>query len=145
MGVAFAGLLILAVFVAGVLVMFRTALHGNVLISGATKSSGQLVGERARTVIGITSATSDGTCNLTVVVENTGATTISGTDFPLVDFIMEFSVATNPPRRMIHSSPGPPGFGEWVRFFDHRSIRAGQSQPWGEHDTKGEGIDDRRQ
>jgi len=112
MGIAFAGLLILAVFVAGVLVMFRTALHSNVLVSDATKSSGQLVGERARTVIGITSVTGDGTCNLTVVVENTGATTI--TDFSLVDFILEFSVGTNPPRRMIHSSSEPLGFGEWA-------------------------------
>jgi len=112
MGVALAGILILAVFVGGVLVMFRTTLYGNLLVSGATKSSAQLVGERARTVIGITSTTGDGACNLTVVVENTGATTI--TDFSLVDFIVEFSVGINPPRGMIYSSSEPPDFGEWV-------------------------------
>lgn len=112
MGIAVAGLLILAVFVGGVLVMFRTTLYGNVLVSGATKSSAQLVGERARTVIGITSTTGDGACNLTVVVENTGATTI--TNFSLVDFILGFSVGINPPRRMIHSSSVPPDFGEWA-------------------------------
>ena len=130
MGVALAGLLIMAVFMAGVLVMFRTTLYSNLLVSGATKSSGQLVGERARTVIGITSATGNGACDLTVVVANTGATTI--TDFSLVDFILVFTVGVNPSRRMIHISSGPPGFGEWAvtsitGSFEPGSLNPGES------------------
>ena len=115
---------------AGVLVMFRTTLYSNLLVSGATKSSGQLVGERARTVIGITSATGNGACDLTVVVANTGATTI--TDFSLVDFILVFTVGVNPSRRMIHISSGPPGFGEWAvtsitGSFEPGSLNPGES------------------
>lgn len=130
MGVVFGGLLILAVFVAGVTVMFRTTLYGNLLLSGATKSSGQLVGDRARTVIGITSTAGDGACNLTVVVENTGATTI--TDYSMVDFILEFSVGINLPRRITHSSSEPPDFGEWAvtsitGTFEPGSLNPGES------------------
>ena len=101
-------------------------------MSGATRSSGHLVGERVRTVIGITSVTGDGTCNLTVEVENTGATSITNTDFELVDFIVEFSVGTNLPRQMIHSSSGPLNFDEWTVTsitgpFEPGSLNPGES------------------
>jgi hypothetical protein len=110
--------------------MFRTALYSNELMSSATKSSGQLVGDQARTVVGITSITSDGTCNLTVAVENTGATTI--TEFPMVDFILEFSLEINPPRRLIHSFSEPPALGEWAvasitGAFEPGSLNPGES------------------
>ena len=117
----------MAVFVAGVLVMFRTNLQGNALVSGATKSSGQLVGDRARTVIGIVSVIGDGTCNLTVEVENTGATTV--TDFSLMDFIVEFTAGIDPPRRLIHSSTLPPAFDEWAVASITGSFEPGSFNP----------------
>ena len=83
MGAAIAGLLIMAVFFTGVLMMFRTTLFGNVIISNSMKEANQLSGEQARTDIRLTGAsitTGDGYCKLTVTGDNKGAISISDYD-----------------------------------------------------------------
>jgi len=90
----------------------HSTLSGKVLLSDAASASSRVVGERIRTAIGITSATGDGDCNLTVEVENTGATSI--TDFAHMDVIAQFPGDNNAPRQMIYTQEVVPGMDEWV-------------------------------
>ena len=112
MGVAAAGLLVIAVFLAGAFMTYRTTLSGKMLVNEAASASSQMVGERTRTAIDITSATGDGACNLTVDVDNTGATSII--EFAQMDLIAQFPSANNAPQSMIFTEAVLPGLDEWA-------------------------------
>ena len=68
MSATIAGLLILAVFLAGVLMMFRSTLFGNVSTGSALREAAQFEGEQSRTEIKLTAgsvSTAGGNCILT--------------------------------------------------------------------------------
>ena len=106
-----AGLLILAVFLTSSLMSHRTSLFGNLQVSDAAKASSRLLGEKARTVIGVTSTAVDGACGLTLEVENTGATAIR--HFPGMDVIVQFPTGNNQALEMVYSAAAP-NLGEWT-------------------------------
>ena len=89
MGASIAGLLILAVFLTGALMLTRSTLFSNVVTSNAIKEAAQLAGERARTEIGITSSSTTTvfrcSTKLQITVDNTGSVTIS--DFDKMDIV----------------------------------------------------------
>lgn len=111
MGASLAGLLILAVFLASSLMSLRTSLLGHLQVSNAAKVSSKVLGEKARTVIGITSTTVDGACGLTVDLENTGATAIR--EFPGMDVILQFPTGNNPASAMVYATAAPI-LGQWT-------------------------------
>ena len=106
-----AGLLILAVFLASSLMSLRTSLFGNLQVSDAAKASSHSLGEQVRTVIGVTSTAVDGTCGLTVDVENTGASSIRY--LPGMDVIVQFPTGLNQALGLEYSSSAP-NLGEWT-------------------------------
>ncbi len=110
MGAALAGLLILAVFITGTLTMSRTNLFGNVLVTETTKEAIRLSGERARTVIDVTSTAVTGPCTVTLTVDNAGSTSIS--DLSQMDVIAQFPAGNNVPQRLTHALSGAV-VGEW--------------------------------
>ena len=115
MGAAIAGLLIMAVFFTGVLMMFRTTLFGNVIISNSMKEANQLSGEQARTDIRLTGAsitTGDGYCKLTVTGDNKGAISIS--DYDRMDIILQFDQASNAPQALSYNSGNTASTGDWT-------------------------------
>ena len=113
MGASISGLLILAVFFTAILVMFRTTLLSDVLISDANKEATNLSGERARTAFDITTTTGDGSCTLTVTGDNTGTTSIA--DFSFMDVIVQYSSGTNSPERLTFTTASAPAStGEWA-------------------------------
>ena len=97
---------------AGAFMTYRTTLSGKVLVSNSASVSSEMVGERTRTAIDITSATGDGACNLTVEVDNTGATSII--EFAQIDLIAQFPSANNAPQSMIFTEAVLPGLDEWA-------------------------------
>ena len=102
----------MAVFLAGAFMTYRTTLSGKVLVTSSASASSRMVGERTRTAIDITSAAGSGACNLTVEVDNTGATSI--TEFAQIDFIAQFYSANNAPRGMMFTEAVLPGLDEWA-------------------------------
>ena len=119
MGPAIAGLLILGILFTGALMLFRTTLFGDVLISNAMKDASQLSAERARTIISINDTTGD-TATLTVEVMNAGSTTIhplrlSLVDYSIMDIIVQFPGLDTTPRRLAYTESSPPGSGEWTK------------------------------
>ena len=106
-----AGLLMLALFLSGSLITFRSTLFGDVAISGATTEASNALGDRARTVITIDSIVGDGQCGITALVTNSGATRIL--DLELMDVIVQFSVGNNAAQRLDYAAPGPPALGQW--------------------------------
>ena len=112
MGAAVAGLLLLGVFFTGQAMMSRSTIHGNLLLAIATKEAIRLSGERSRTVIAITGATTDGGCNLTVDVDNTGAVAIR--DIPIMDIVVQYPGGSTTPQRLAYTSSGPLALGEWT-------------------------------
>ncbi len=111
MGSTIAGLLILTLFFTGVLLVSRTTLSGNEQVSAATRDAVQLVGDRARTTIAVTNTSSSGTCNLSIDVDNTGATSVS--DLNRMDVIVQFPTGNNAAQRLDYVDPGPTTVGEW--------------------------------
>lgn len=111
MGSTIAGLMILTLFFASVLLISRTTLSGNAQVSEAARDAVQLVGERARTTIAVASTSSSGTCNLRVVVDNTGATSVS--DLTRMDVIVQFPSGNNAAQRLGYVT-GPVTVGDWV-------------------------------
>ena len=112
MAATIAGALILAVFFTGTLMMSRSILFGNLVISNSSKESIRLSGERARTEIGITSTTPGSLCELTVDVGNTGATSV--VDPSMMDVIVQFASGNNLPQRLTYNPSGVPNIGEWA-------------------------------
>ena len=114
MAASIAGLLILSVIFTGMITTFRSNLFGNVLVGNATKEAAQLLGERNRTEISINSITTgDGGCDLTVVLKDTGSTSMS--DFSHMDVIVQFTEGMNAARRLTYTGDsGSPGQGEWA-------------------------------
>lgn len=106
-----AGLLILAVFLASSLMSLRTSLFGNLQMSDAAKASSRLLGERIRTVIGVTSTNVDGACGLTIEIENTGATAVHS--FPEMDVIFQYPLGINQAAAMVYTSSAPI-LGQWT-------------------------------
>lgn len=111
MGSTIAGLLILVLFFTGVLLVSRTTQSGNAQVSRATRDAVELVGARARTTIAVASTSSSGTCNLSISVDNTGATSVS--DFTRMDVILQFPTGNNAAQRLDYVS-GPATVGEWA-------------------------------
>ena len=100
MGAAVAGLLLLGVFFTGQAMMSRSTIHGNLLVALATKEAIRLSGERSRTIIAINDTNTDGFCNLTVDVDNTGAVAIK--DIPIMDVVVQFPGGTSAPARLVY-------------------------------------------
>ena len=112
MGAAVAGLLILGVFFTGQAMMSRATIHGNLLVAIATKEAVRFSGERSRTVIAINGTNTDGFCNLTVDVDNTGAVAIK--DIPIMDVVVQFPGGSTAPQRLVYVVSGPLATGEWT-------------------------------
>ena len=103
----------MAVFFTGALMMFRTSLFGDVLVSNAVNEAVDLSGDRARTAIEIPSSESDGTCNLTITIANTGTTAISG--FSQMDIIVQFVTGSNAPENLTFvEGSSPTDEGQWT-------------------------------
>jgi len=92
--------------------MSRSTIHGNMLMALATKEAIRLSGERSRTAIAITGATTDGVCNLTVDVDNTGAVAIK--DIPIMDVVVQYPGGTSAPQNLVYVDAGPLSVGEWT-------------------------------
>ena len=112
MGAAVAGLLILGVFFTGQAMMSRSTLYGNLLLASANKEAVRLSGERARTVIAINGTSTDGFCNLTVDVDNTGAVSIR--DPSLMDVVVQFAGGSTAAQRLVYVGSSPLALGEWT-------------------------------
>ena len=54
MGISLAALLVMSVFFTGVLMMYRTTLFGNVVVSNAVDTSAEMAIGKSKTYIGIT-------------------------------------------------------------------------------------------
>ncbi len=119
MGAAVAGLLILVVFFTGQAMMSRATIHGNLLVAIATKEAVRFSGERSRTVIAINGTNTDGFCNLTVDVDNTGAVAIK--DIPIMDVVVQFPGGSTAPQRLVYVGSGPLATGEWTTNFLYRA------------------------
>ena len=117
MSATIAGLLILAVFLAGVLMMFRSTLFGNVSTGSALREAAQIEGERSRTEIDLTDgsvSTAGGVCILIVTGDNDGVTAIS--DFDEMDVIVQMVEGNNPPQRLTYNSgDSPTSAGDWAK------------------------------
>lgn len=129
MGIALAGLLIIGVLFSGALIIFRSDLLGNLLVTDAIKETSQLTGEQVRTRIDLTAVsidTGDGNCNLTVTGDNTGSTSIA--DLDQMDAIVQFTTGDNLPQSLTYVTGDTPsatdGTGDWAK----RSI-SGQFEP----------------
>ena len=98
MGISLAALLVMSVFFTGVLMMYRTTLFGNVVISNAVDASAELAMEKSKTYIGINDVGASPTeaCKIQVAVENRG--TISIHDFNSMDVIIHYQGPTAPVR-----------------------------------------------
>ena len=112
MGAAVAGLLLLGVFFTGQAMMARSTIHGNLLVAMATKEAVRFSGERSRTVIAINATNTDGLCNLTVDVDNTGAVAIK--DLPIMDVVVQYPGGSNTPQRLVYVDSAPLALGEWT-------------------------------
>lgn len=116
MGAAISGLLIMAVFFSSALMMFRTTLFGEVLISNAMKEITRLSGEQARTNITILSASVEGGCTLKVAVKNLGSTSVE--EFRQMDVIVQFQGTENTPQGLGYVAAGPVAPGKWAKSLD---------------------------
>ena len=112
MGAAVAGLLLLGVFFTGHAMMSRSTLYGNLLVATATKEAVRLSGERARSLIVIDGTNTDGLCNLTVDVDNTGAVSIR--DPSLMDVVVQFAGGSTAAQRLVYVGSEPLALGEWT-------------------------------
>ena len=112
MAATVAGLLILAIFFTSQMMMFRANTYASLLTTGTNKQAVHLSGEQARTMIEVQSATTDGLCNLTVDLANTGAVAV--VDPSRMDVIAQFPGGANLPRRLSYAGSGPPGLDEWA-------------------------------
>jgi len=118
MGASIAGLLVMAVFFTGLMMLSRTILAGEVVVSRAMTDAAWYSSKRINTELRITDAklTPGSECNLTISVENTGTTSI--VDFRHMDVIVQFSGGNNISRRLVYNSSGSPSIsGEWARAF----------------------------
>jgi len=138
MGIALAGLLIIGVLFSGALIIFRSELLGNLLVTDALKEASELTGEQVRTRIDLTDFeidTGDGKCILTVTGDNTGATSIAdlGKMDVIVQFTTKFTTGDNPPQRLTYVTGDKPSTtGDWAK----RSI-SGEFEPgiWNPDET----------
>jgi archaellum component FlaF (FlaF/FlaG flagellin family) len=98
MGISLAALLVMSVFFTGVLMMYRTTLFGNVIVSNAMDTSVELATKKGRTYIGISDVAASPTeaCKIQVSVGNRGAIAIH--DFNSMDVIIHYQGATPPVR-----------------------------------------------
>ena len=113
MGATIAGLLIMAVFFTGALMLFRTTLFGNVIVDNAMKESTQIEGARARTTISIISTTADNvTGTLKVEVKNTGSTSVP--NLSTGDVIVQFPGGNNNPQRLTYTESSLLSPGQWT-------------------------------
>tara|TARA_B100000749_G_C18423839_1_gene464693 strand:- start:1219 stop:1746 length:528 start_codon:yes stop_codon:yes gene_type:complete len=98
MGISLAALLVMSVFFTGVLMMYRTTLFGNVVVSNAVDASVEQALEKSKTYIGIddVSASPSDACVIQVTVGNRGAIAIH--DFDSMDVIVHYQGATAPVR-----------------------------------------------
>jgi len=118
MGPSIAGLLVMAVFFSGLMILFRATLLGEMVVSRAMTDSAQYSLRRSNTDLRITNANMvlGNECNVAVVVENRGKTSI--VDFPHMDVIVQFSGGNNISQRLTYNSSGSPSSsGEWARSF----------------------------
>ena len=107
-----AGLLIFALFRTTSVISLRATLFGDVEISGATRESITVMGEKSRTEIAIDSAVGDTFCSFTLVVTNPGATRVSNID--QMDVIVQFGAGNNIAQRLVYVPSGSPSVGQWT-------------------------------
>ena len=118
MGPSIAGLLVMAVFFTGLMMMSRTILAGEVVVSRAMTDAAWYSSKRVNTDLRITNVnlTPGSECNLTIAVENRGTTSI--VDFRHMDVIVQFFGGNNISQRLVYNSSGSPSIsGEWGRSF----------------------------
>jgi len=98
MGISLAALLVMSVFFTGVLMMYRTTLFGNVVVSNAVDASVEQALKKSKTYIVIddVAANSIEVCKIQVGVQNRGA--IATHDFDSMDVIVHYQGATAPVR-----------------------------------------------
>ena len=117
MAASVAGIMVLAVFLVGGLMVLRTSIFGDVPLGNAVKEAVDLEGERARTVIDLGSPsidTGDGTCTLTVTGDNDGSISIG--DFSLMDVIVQTLEGNNAPVQLNYTTGDTPtSTGDWAK------------------------------
>lgn len=120
MGISLAALLVMSVFFTGVLMMYRTTLFGNVVVSNAVDTSAEMAIGKSKTYIGITDVRASPTerCKIQVDVENRGARPIY--DFNSMDVIIHYQGSTPPVRLQYASVPDPNALtaGRWTVGID---------------------------
>ena len=109
-----AGVLVLAVFITGVVVLFGTTLAGVTEIGDTIKQTTRQEGMRARSMASITSATGDdGNDTLRISVQNAGALPIA--DFAAMDIVVQYPGTTRAPKRLTYTQTNPPPVGQWTK------------------------------
>ncbi len=127
MAATLAGLLILGVFFTTEMIMFRSNMYGNLVTAESTQHATRVSGERARTIIEIAAAVTDGFCNLTIDLDNDGA--VSLVDPSHMDVIVQFPGGSNSPQRLIYVGSGPPSLGEWASISISGAFNPGIFDP----------------
>ena len=131
MGASLAGLLIITVLFTTALIIFRTNLFTNAQIGDSIKEISDVTGERARTVIKISTTTGDqsGGCDTArIQVENTGATSIS--NFSDMDVIVQFTSGDNQVQKLNYVTGNTPSTtGDWARSLSPQDFAAGIFNP----------------
>lgn len=118
MGPSIAGLLVMAVFFAGLMMLSRTTLLGEVVVSRAMTDAASVSSKRSNTDLTITESVivMGDECTLNISVKNQGATTIY--DFNHMDVIVQFTGGNNISRSLTYDSGEiPSASDEWTRDF----------------------------
>ena len=104
MGPSIAGLLVMAVFFAGLMMLSRTTLLGEVVVSRAMTDAASVSSKRSNTDLTITESVivMGDECTLNISVKNQGATTIY--DFNHMDVIVQFTGGNNISRSLTYDS-----------------------------------------
>ena len=95
MGISLAALLVMSVFFTGVLMMYRTTLFGNLVVSEAIDRSNEMWLERSETLITVEGAVANppGRCTININLKNSGIRPVH--NYQNMDLIVHFQ--SNPP------------------------------------------------
>ena len=109
MGISLAALLVMSVFFTGVLMMYRTTLFGNLVVSEAIDRSNEMWLERSETLITVEGAVADppGGCTINVDLKNSGIRPVH--NYQNMDLIVHFQSNPPEPIRLDYSAIQDPG------------------------------------
>lgn len=115
MATSLAGILILAVFFTGTVMLWRANLAGTAIVASANLSAIQIDGEQTRTVPSITTSKANRNSNtLAVTVLNDGATSVPVSDFSKMDVVVAYDAGAQAPVRLTYTATNPPPAGQWT-------------------------------